>query len=112
MKDELVISLIIVAVLVVLVSAAQPSAKYQEKHFSSYGELSDFLKERSQTQYYDYGTLSAERVMATGLTSPTTAPSANIGAKSTDYSTTNIQVQGVDEPDIVKTDGKYIYTAT
>lgn len=26
-----------------------------------------------------------------------------------DYSTTNIQVQGVDESDIVKTDGKYIY---
>ena len=28
-----------------------------------------------------------------------------------DYSTTNIQVQGVDEADIVKNDGKYIYTA-
>lgn len=27
-----------------------------------------------------------------------------------DYSTTNVQVQGVDEADIVKTDGKYIYT--
>lgn len=26
-----------------------------------------------------------------------------------DYSTTNVQVQGVDEADIVKTDGKYIY---
>jgi len=28
----------------------------------------------------------------------------------TDYSTTNIQVQGVDEADLVKTDGKYIYS--
>lgn len=28
---------------------------------------------------------------------------------STDYSTTNVQVEGVDEADIVKTDGKYIY---
>ena len=26
-----------------------------------------------------------------------------------DYSTTNIQVEGVDEGDIIKTDGKYIY---
>ena len=26
-----------------------------------------------------------------------------------DYSTTNVQVQGVDEADIVKTDGDYIY---
>ena len=33
------------------------------------------------------------------------APSA-----SGDFSTTNIQVEGVDEADIIKTDGKYIYT--
>jgi len=32
------------------------------------------------------------------------------GASAQDYSQTNIQVQGVDEPDIVKNDGKYIYT--
>ena len=31
------------------------------------------------------------------------------GSQQTDYSTTNIQVQGVDEADVVKTDGKYIY---
>lgn len=29
-----------------------------------------------------------------------------------DYSTTNLQTQGVDESDIVKTDGKYIYTVS
>ena len=33
-------------------------------------------------------------------------------ADSTDYSTTNLQVTGVDESDIVKTDGHYIYIAT
>lgn len=31
------------------------------------------------------------------------------GAGSSDYSVTNVQVQGVDEADIVKTDGEYIY---
>ena len=31
------------------------------------------------------------------------------GAESKDYSTTNIQVAGVDEADTVKTDGKYLY---
>ncbi|MCX7708743.1 MAG: beta-propeller domain-containing protein, partial [Clostridia bacterium] len=31
------------------------------------------------------------------------------GSASTDYSTTNAQVQGVDEADVVKTDGEYIY---
>jgi uncharacterized secreted protein with C-terminal beta-propeller domain len=29
-----------------------------------------------------------------------------------DYSTTNVQVEGVDESDIVKTDGKFLYVAT
>jgi uncharacterized secreted protein with C-terminal beta-propeller domain len=33
-----------------------------------------------------------------------------LAASTPDYSTTNIQVEGVDEADIVKTDGKYIYT--
>ena len=31
-------------------------------------------------------------------------------SSSDDYSTTNIQVAGVDEADTVKTDGNYIYT--
>jgi len=35
------------------------------------------------------------------------APAADTG--SVRYSTTNVQVQGVDEADLVKTDGKYIY---
>ncbi|HOJ10853.1 MAG TPA: beta-propeller domain-containing protein [Clostridiales bacterium] len=48
----------------------------------------------------------------------TTSETSNAGASassdlqadnSSDYSTTNVQVQGVDEADIIKTDGKYIY---
>ena len=35
--------------------------------------------------------------------------SVNNGGSSVDYSQTNIQVEGVDEPDIVKTDGTYLY---
>ncbi len=37
------------------------------------------------------------------------APAAKSVEGSTNYSKTNVQVQGVDEADIVKTDGKYIY---
>ena len=40
---------------------------------------------------------------------PTAASSTSQGATN-DYSTTNIQVAGVDEADTVKTDGQYIYT--
>lgn len=35
--------------------------------------------------------------------------SAESSGGSADYSTTNVQVQGVDEADVVKTDGQYIY---
>ncbi|HHV64427.1 MAG TPA: hypothetical protein GXX46_05080 [Peptococcaceae bacterium] len=34
------------------------------------------------------------------------------GSYSTDYSRTNVQVQGVDEADVVKTDGEFIYKIT
>lgn len=34
------------------------------------------------------------------------------GDKADDYSTTNVQESGVDEPDIVKTDGAYLYVVT
>lgn len=37
------------------------------------------------------------------------APTAALEDSSTDHSTTNIQVQGVDEADIVKVDGRYAY---
>ncbi|HLC75981.1 MAG TPA: beta-propeller domain-containing protein [Candidatus Peribacterales bacterium] len=45
-------------------------------------------------------------------TVPATAPSAreeNSSAQDGDYSHTNVQVAGVDEGDIVKTDGRYLY---
>lgn len=38
------------------------------------------------------------------------APAAPTANYKSDYSATNVQVQGVDEADIVKTDGSYIYT--
>ena len=37
-------------------------------------------------------------------------PSINTGTTTSDYSTTNIQVENVDEADIVKTDGEYVYS--
>ncbi len=59
------------------------------------------------------------RETSTGAPEPTTAPASssqdkaapNYGSagSSTDYSHTNLQVEGVDEADIIKNDGKYIY---
>jgi len=50
---------------------------------------------------------AAESPVAKGLAVPAAVPMGEVG--SGDHSTTNVQVDGVDEPDFVKNDGKYIY---
>lgn len=49
--------------------------------------------------------LAEAPVAASGVTSV----SAEVTSSKADYSTTNVQVQGVDEADVVKTDGEYLY---
>jgi len=73
------------------------------KTFSNYTELKDFLATNSKTRYpVYYGSLD--------FLSPAKGQAEAAG--NGQYSTTNIQVAGVDEADIVKTDGEYIYLVT
>jgi uncharacterized secreted protein with C-terminal beta-propeller domain len=83
----------------------KPSSELQIKKFSSYSELSAFLSDKASYSYGAIGAFSGAPV-TTGAAREGTAES---GAKADDYSTTNIQVAGVDEADIVKNDGKYAY---
>jgi len=93
------------------------------QRFSSYEELVSFLKASLKTPlpyvYFESPWTVAWRVLpASVIMSPVLADiiPENIvilGAPSvSDYSQTNIQVAGVDEPDIVKTDGTYLYVAS
>ena len=77
------------------------TASYDLKNFSSYDQLAAFLKDKVKNGYYrGY----PELMKANG------AIDSQEGAISpVEYSKTNIQVEGVDEPDIVKTDGTYLY---
>ena len=77
------------------------------KRFSSYEELKSFVKASSQAPYYwlspDLSSPPRALLMEQyGLESPDAAQ----------YSTTNIQVAGVDEGDVVKTDGQFIYVVS
>ncbi|MFZ3383043.1 MAG: beta-propeller domain-containing protein [Candidatus Methanoperedens sp.] len=92
------------------------------KKFSSAYELREYLRSTQSTGAFDgFGgksfmgiSESATVAMPVGampktanaVTSSSPAPSGDMAA---DYSTTNIQVEGVDEADFVKNDGKYIY---
>ena len=70
--------------------------------FASYEELQDFIN--ANAKYV--GFLWRDVFFAPA---PESGKGANLAPAASDYSTTNIQVAGVDEADIVKTDGEYIY---
>jgi uncharacterized secreted protein with C-terminal beta-propeller domain len=102
------------------------------KTFSSDAELKSFLTSNSnRNQYVPYfGSFNVVGTWVPSIPSGVTGfvfsavPAAGtpinqyseyaalpaLSSVNTGYSTTNIQVAGVDEPDIVKNDGEYIYT--
>jgi len=89
------------------------------KTFSSYDQLADYLRQQAALTnrlgfcYAPHLRVSgavAEKMAAPQAASP--QPLSDSGAakeSSLDYSSTNVQVEGVDEADVVKTDGKYLY---
>ncbi|MFA6214415.1 MAG: beta-propeller domain-containing protein [Candidatus Micrarchaeia archaeon] len=82
------------------------------KSFSSYDEIYDFLKATGSGGYGEYRGMAEGGMMKASGAVPSMAPVAADSAQSaSDYSQTNVQVAGVDEADIVKNDGKYIYVA-
>ncbi len=102
----------------VLVSTANVSPL---KVFGSITEMKNFLTANANAvSNFTGGPLDAQYHGNTGTATPTNAlaPSAasttgtfsENQASTPSYSTTNVQVSGVDEADTVKTDGQYLYT--
>ena len=85
------------------------------KTAQSYGDIYDIIKKFKSKEYVEYVYEVEEGAVDTGAatgTSPTNkngSSASNAEANSSDHSDTTVQVEGVDEADIVKTDGKYIY---
>ncbi len=99
------ILLVILGSVFLFFQAVQPT--YQGKQFSSYSELASFLETRTESSYYGGIMGMRGEFVETAVAGVAEALG---GAQAAEYSQTNIQVIGVDEPDIVKNDGKYIYT--
>ncbi len=86
------------------------------KHFSSYEELRDYLTANTTNSYTQNFWSRNQKPTGIGYYVAEPAP-AQLGTGESEqndfsYSTTNIQVEGVDEADTVKNDGRYIYTVT
>ena len=101
----LIVSIFLAGCNIQIPSAGQDSLAM--KKFTSEEELSDYIKSSQPSGfggYYGRGVaLMAAESADSGASAKSLAPS------SPDYSATNVQVAGVDEADIVKNDGKYIY---
>jgi len=82
-------------------------------NFRSYEDFSNFLNNCSGS-YYSYDYSKALRGTAPTIVEMDISMDlvGNGDLEEIDFSETNIQVQGVDEPDTVKTDGTYIYVVS
>jgi inhibitor of cysteine peptidase len=84
-------------------------------NFQSEAEFKSFLEDNPQGYYYGGMMLRtndmavAEIAMDSAM--PTSMP-ADKAMNTPDFSETNVQVEGIDEMDIIKTDGNYIYTSS
>jgi uncharacterized secreted protein with C-terminal beta-propeller domain len=113
MNDSKIHAIMIITTILSLAVVAAVTPEYEAqgahlKSFTTYEELRNFITTSSQSGNHYYSGDWAERLIAQyGLSNTlSTKESSSILPE---YSTTNVQVEGVDEADVVKTDGTYIY---
>lgn len=108
-------SLILVVIMLgVLAGAVYPERQHpaalagDEKELPVVGSWENLrnLLEHSQNNNLMYRGMAVKESVATNMKSQAAMPATD---QVDDYSATNVQVEGVDEGDQVKTDGKYIY---
>jgi uncharacterized secreted protein with C-terminal beta-propeller domain len=86
-----------------------PPGGNQITKFASYEQLHEFVNTNAGSKQFPSRLFGGDAILAPpGEEEESFAPAPSV----TDHSTTNIQVAGVDEADIVKTDGMYIYLAS
>ena len=94
-----------IAAIVAFLSVSEEGFTYELQNFSSYDDILSFLHNKSGSSYGP----SSNGMLKAGARAEIALDESGDGGQSVDYSKTNIQVEGVDEPDIVKTDGTYLY---
>lgn len=83
------------------------------KKFASADELNEYIESADDGGTYDFFGAEVQTLTEPQLARESAVQqSAGASAGASDYSATNIQVEGVDEADIVKNDGKYVYTVS
>jgi inhibitor of cysteine peptidase len=116
LKNRLsIVSIVCILIVVILIVSTILQSNYNINKIDDENTNVDKLptvntKEKLTSLLTNYNT---RNYMVDGVIAPSTELNTSqkgATAADTDYSTTNTQVQGVDEADLVKTDGKYIYS--
>ncbi len=108
----LLVSMLVCTSLVALIVFSpldQGAYTYELNTFQSYDELFSFLKKRFESAGTQGRYSDSINIMFSKSESGSATDGSLGGEAPPSYSTTNVQVAGVDEPDIVKTDGTYLY---
>ncbi|MCL6559182.1 MAG: beta-propeller domain-containing protein, partial [Firmicutes bacterium] len=96
-------------------AANRTAALKEPKTFASYEALTGYIEQYSKLAnlanlyFYDGSESLRAQEALPGERAVAAPKAAVVGQVAGDYSLTNVQVEGVDEADIVKTDGKYLY---
>lgn len=110
--------ILVIAIVTILVLASTymlyykflgENESYELKRFNSYNELKNFVKNNVELSSKWFGVYGIQIPTAPRAVFGDIAATMATAEASPQYSRTNVQVSGVDEPDIVKTDGSYIY---
>ena len=116
LKSFLPVILVIIAIIALIVLAQNYISQDKDQYtnslqkFNSLAEVRAFLEKNADGNAYGYGGGIFFDNQVRTATSEAMPAKTDAGQSATDdYSTTNIQVEGVDEPDIVKSDGKHLY---
>jgi inhibitor of cysteine peptidase len=111
----------------ILFPPSQAPVAGEMKTFSSNQEIADYINSNTRGAYYNYRGGSVDnrffgdlmpipmpvpQVVESYGSPDVPAPAEYWASSNGGYSTTNVQVSGVDEADTVKTDGQYIYIAS
>ena len=82
--------------------------------FKSADEMREYFRDQARHQYTQNRSLDFFSFLPGGALAPTANDALEDdaeGGATTDYSTTNVQEEGVDEADVIKSDGAYLYVA-
>lgn len=107
-------ALIIVLLLLTITMCSATTTSSKDQRIKSYDELKQIYMNivGGYEEIVEYEDIVEDIALPLEMSQSVDTTSANIGSDSGAVSSTNVQVEGVEEGDIVKTDGNYIYTVS